>query len=151
MEILKIGTINVAVSDAMAAGRLFSRLGLPARQADLVRLPERPAQINYLQSPVGESSLSFVEPSDPGSPVARFLERRGEGLFSLSIEVRGLKELMAAWRAAGVAWVLDEPMRFTAGPGRPEGGAANWTRPRTTLGMIIEVIERDTPDHGGTN
>jgi methylmalonyl-CoA/ethylmalonyl-CoA epimerase len=151
MEILRIGTINVAVGDALAAGRLFSRLGLPTRQDDLVRLPDRPAQINYVQAPVGESSLSFVEPADPDSPVARFLERRGEGLFSLSIEVRGLDALMAAWRAAGVEWVLDAPMRFAAGPGRPEGGAANWTRPRTTLGLIIEVIERDRPEDGGPN
>ena len=151
MEILKIGTINVAVRDAMAAGRLFGDLGLPTRQAELVRLPDPPARISYLQSPVGESSLSFVEPADPESPVARFLERRGEGLFSLSIEVRGLEALMAAWRGRGVEWVLDAPMRFAPAPGRPEGGAANWTRPRTTLGMIIEVIERDTTDDGGTN
>lgn len=142
MEILKIGTINVATEDAQKAGALFRALGLAAKTEDLVRLEEPPAQIRYLQLPIGESSLSLVEPSDKTSPIAKFLERRGEGIFSVNLEVEGLDEIMAAWSKHGVRWVLEKAMDFGPAPGRPYSGKVNWTKPATTHGILLELTEK---------
>ncbi len=142
-EILKVGTINVAVHDALLAGKFFESLGLTIPFGEPVHLESPPAQIRYVSAQIGDGSLSFVEPSGVGSPIARFLERRGGGLFSLSLEVRGLHQMMKVWAEQGVQWVLKDPMEFEADPpARPRGGAINWTRPTSTLGLLIEVIER---------
>lgn len=140
-RILQIGTINIAVASAKSAAARFAELGLPSLEEELVRLPGRPAQINFLSVPVGESSLSFVEASDPTSPIAKFIERTGEGVFSICLLTDDLKELTAAWRAAGVEWVLDEPMRFAANPRKPAGGLVNWVRPSSLNGLLLEIIE----------
>ena len=142
MEILSIGTINLAVRDAQSAGERFRKLGLPPVTESLVRLDERPAQIRYHTVPVGESSLSLVEPSDETSPIARYLDRKGEGVFSISLIVSDLGELMKIWKGEGVEWVLDSPMPFEPAEGRTHGGKCNWTKPKSTHGILFEVIER---------
>jgi len=141
-EILKIGTINLAIRDAQEAGKRFARMGLAPITESLVRLEEKPAQIRYHTVPVGDSSLSLVEPSDGSSPIARHLERRGEGVFSISLIVSDLEELMETWKAEGVEWVLDKPMPFEPAEGRAHGGKCNWTRPKSTHGILFEIIER---------
>lgn len=141
-EILKIGTINLAVQDADAAGKRFARMGLAPVTEALVRLEEKPAQIRYHTVPVGDSSLSLVEPSDATSPIARHLERRGGGVFSICLIVDNLDELMENWKAEGVDWVLDKPMPFEPAEGRAHGGKCNWTRPKSTFGILFEIIER---------
>jgi hypothetical protein len=143
MEILRIGTINLAVEDAQAVGDRFRRLGLSPVTDSLVRLEERPAQIRYHTVPIGESSLSLVEPSDETSPIARYLDKHGEGVFSISLIVSDIAGLMEVWRREGVDWVLENPMPFAPAEGRSHGGKCNWTKPKTTHGILFEIIERD--------
>ncbi|MDN5925903.1 MAG: VOC family protein [Hyphomicrobiales bacterium] len=143
MEVLGIGTINLAVEDAQAVGDRFRRLGLPPITDSLVRLEERPAQIRYHTVPVGGSSLSLVEPSDETSPIARYLGKHGEGIFSISLIVSDLAGLMEVWKREGVDWVLENPLPFASAEGRAHSGKCNWTKPKSTHGILFEVIERN--------
>lgn len=152
-EILKVCTINVAIRDASQAGRFFESLGLAVPFDEPVNLEMPPAQIRYVSAQIDGGSLSFVEPSSDDSPIARFLDRRGGGMFSLSLEVRGLHRMMSVWGERGEQWVLDEPIHFEADPleadppADPRSGVINWTRPAATPWFLIEVIECSRTEH----
>lgn len=147
-EILKVCTINVAIRDASQAGRFFESLGLAVSFDEPVNLEMPPAQIRYVSAQIDGGSLSLVEPSSDDSPIARFLDRRGGGMFSLSLEVRGLHRVMSVWGERGEQLVLDEPIHFEADPpADPQSGVINWSRPAATPGFLIEVIERSRTEH----
>jgi hypothetical protein len=86
-----------------------------------------------------------IAPTGPGSPVQRFLEKRGEGAYSIAVRVDSLEEVMREWAATGIQWVLPEPYEFPPGnaAGRyvPERLKANWVKPGSLGGVMLEVFE----------
>jgi hypothetical protein len=84
-----------------------------------------------------------------GTPIAKFLEKRGEGIFSFTFVVDDIEGITAAWEAAGVRFVLKEPIeiydQYSAGVPIPVI-RGNWTRPSTLHGIVIELQEFRTKD-----
>lgn len=138
---LRIGTINVAVHSAVSAAERFASLGMPTTTNSIIELLDAPAQIRYFQHKVGESSISLVEPSDETSPIARFLTKRGEGVFSINIVVDDLLSLMDEWAAQGIRWVLKDPLVFEATDNRHHGGLVNWVSPDQIHGILLEFTQ----------
>src|SRR3989304_6660124 len=92
--IKRIHHVSVVVRNLEEAVKLYEGLfGL--RPEKIETLPEQGMRVALL--PVGGSEIEFVQPLDPSSGVARFLESRGEGLHHICLEVddvdRGLAEL----------------------------------------------------------
>jgi Glyoxalase/Bleomycin resistance protein/Dioxygenase superfamily len=143
-RILEFITVNVAVHDldgTLAKWRALGLANLPA-----AHLPDPPAEITDATLPIGPSgAVSVIVPTGPGSPVQRFLDRRGEGAYSIAVRVDSLAEVMREWTAAGIEWALTEPYQFPPGSeaGRyiPEGLKANWVKPSSLNGVMLEVFE----------
>ncbi|MCC6224765.1 MAG: VOC family protein [Thermoleophilia bacterium] len=79
--------------------------------------------------------LEVVTPARPGSPVERFLERRGPGLHHVAFEVEGaLESVLEGLRAAGL-----EPI----GPVEPssDGRPSAFLHPGSTGGVLVELVE----------
>lgn len=143
-RILEFLTVNVAVSDMDDALARYRALGLEALPAS--HMPEPPAEITDVTLPVGnEGAISVIAPTGGGSPVQRFLDKRGEGVFSIAVRVDDLDEAMREWAAAGFAWVLDEPHEFEPGnPAAryvPERLRVNWVKPSSLHGVMLECFE----------
>jgi methylmalonyl-CoA/ethylmalonyl-CoA epimerase len=85
---------------------------------------------------LGGSSLQLVSPTDQSSTVARFLERRGEGLHHIALEVSDLAATLADLKAKGVRLVDEEPR--TGGRGRQVA----FVHPRGNLGLLVELVQR---------
>ena len=143
-KILEFITVNVATRDPEGTLAKWRALGLSTLPP--ARMPLPPAEITDVTLPVGLSgAVSVISPTGPGSPVQRFLDKRGDGAYSIAVRVDSLDEVMREWAAAGLQWVLSEPYEFPRGTpaGRyvPERLKANWVRPVFLAGVMLEVFE----------
>ena len=86
---------------------------------------------------VGGSQLEFLQPTDPEGTVARFIERRGEGLHHICFEVEGLQDKLDRLDAEGVRLIDKTPREGLS-------GMIAFLHPRSTQGVLIELVDRDT-------
>lgn len=128
MKILKIDHLGVAVPDVSEAVAAYRALGFDVKVA--VDVPSEKVRTAFL--PVGESHIELLEPTDPSSPIARFLETR-KGLHHVSVQVDDLDAALAELKARGVQ-LLDETPRVGAGDSR-----VAFIHPRSAAGVLVEL------------
>jgi len=87
---------------------------------------------------VADSYIQLLCPTRPDSPVARFLERRGEGLHHVGYRVEDCATALAAVRAGGGA-LIDEAPR----PGS-RGTTVAFVHPKGAFGTLIELVQEPT-------
>jgi methylmalonyl-CoA epimerase len=87
---------------------------------------------------VADSYIQLVCPTRPDSPVAKFLERRGEGLHHVGYRVDDCAVALAAVRAGG-GKLIDEVPR----PGS-RGTTVAFVHPKGALGTLIELVQEPT-------
>ena len=91
--------------------------------------------------PLGDGFLQLIAPLDDDSTVARFLERRGQGLHHIAIEVDDLPEALERLRSAGVS-LIDESPRLGG-----RGHSVAFVHPRSSLGVLVELVQSSaTPE-----
>jgi methylmalonyl-CoA/ethylmalonyl-CoA epimerase len=83
----------------------------------------------------GESLFEFLEPRAAGSPIAKFLDKRGPGIHHLCFSVDDLDATLDRCRAAGIV-LIDEHPRVGA-----EGKRIAFLHPKSTAGILIELTE----------
>jgi methylmalonyl-CoA/ethylmalonyl-CoA epimerase len=84
---------------------------------------------------IGDVRLELLEPTDPGSTVAAFLDKRGEGLHHVAFTVAGIEDRIAELKRSGVR-MIDEVPR----PGAHHMRIA-FLHPRSTFGVLTELCE----------
>lgn len=85
--------------------------------------------------PLGPTRLELLEPTAPESPIARFLEKRGEGLHHLAFEVDDAAAALAGAKAQGVTLVDASPR-----PGA-RGCLVGFLHPASCHGVLVEFVE----------
>jgi methylmalonyl-CoA/ethylmalonyl-CoA epimerase len=88
--------------------------------------------------PLGDSHLQLLGATTPDSTVARFLERRGEGLHHVAYEVDDLEETLASLKDKGIELIDDRPRLG----GR--GHMVAFVHPRSNHGLLVELIQRSS-------
>ena len=88
------------------------------------------------QRAIGMARLELLEPTGDGTPVGRFLARRGEGLHHVCFAVDDLALELARLEAAGF-----EPI--DRAPRRGHGGLVAFLHPKSAHGVLIELLQRD--------
>ena len=83
----------------------------------------------------GDALLELLEPATIGTPIARFIEKRGPGIHHLCLAVDDLDDTLARCRAAGFTPIDPEPRRGA------EGKRVAFLHPNTTSGILIELCE----------
>ena len=106
------------------------RLGLPV---DLV-LPIESDGVTIAFLPVGESKIELVQPTDPSTGVARFLESRGEGFHHVCLEVADIAAELHRLAGEGVELIDTKPRPGAEGP-------VAFIHPRSCNGVLVELIE----------
>jgi methylmalonyl-CoA epimerase len=84
----------------------------------------------------GGSEIELIEPTNPDSSLSRFLEKRGEGLHHICLEVEDIDASLHKMQEQGVP-VLDQEPRVAA------EGRAIFLHPKATHGVLLELIERE--------
>ncbi len=86
---------------------------------------------------VGGTQLEFLQPTDSDGTVARFIERRGEGLHHICFEVEDLQDKLDRLDAGGVRLIDKTPRKGLS-------GMIAFLHPRSTRGVLIELVDQDT-------
>ncbi len=131
----RIDHVAVVVRDLEGALAFYRDL-LGITPSRVIDFPGEGVRIAFL--PLGGengSEIELLEPTDPTSGVARFLEKRGGGLHHICLEVTDVDQALADLRAAG-AEVLDTSPRPTA------EGRGIFLHPRTAQGVLLELVQR---------
>ncbi len=130
MKALKIDHLGIAVPSLAEAIKAYEALGFTVQSTEEV--PTEKARVAFL--PVGESRLELLEPTEAGSVIARFLEKRS-GLHHVCVLVEDIEAALADLRARGVA-LIDEKPRPGAG-----GSRVAFVHPRSAGGVLLELKE----------
>jgi len=107
-------------------------LGLPLRGRE--RVGSEGVDVAFL--PAGETRVELLQSVDPGSAVAKFLDKRGPGMHHVTFAVGNVQEVLDRVAAAGFA-LLDPAPRAGA-----EGTRVAFLHPRATGGVLVELVER---------
>lgn len=129
----KVEHIGIAVRSIESALKTYEAgLGLSVRHVEEVA--QQKTRVAML--PVGESKLELLEGTSPDSPIARFIERRGEGLHHLCLEVEDIERALERMKKAGIR-LIDEVPRKGAG-----GCLVAFIHPNATGGVLIELSQK---------
>src|ERR1043166_5421643 len=104
---------------------------------DSLDLPDRQLKVAFVQT--ANLLIELLEPTDPDTPVARFLERRGPGLHHLCFGTSDIREHLRDLKDKGVE-LIDETPR----PGAH--GDVAFLQPSAALGVLIELLQQTTQE-----
>jgi methylmalonyl-CoA epimerase len=127
-RVLKIDHLGIAVQNAGDAALAFGALGFQVTAQHDV--PTENVKTVFL--PVGESHLELLEPTDPSSVIARFLEKRS-GLHHICVLVDDIDAALVEMKARGVR-LIDEMPRVGAG-----GCRVAFVHPKSAAGVLLEL------------
>jgi methylmalonyl-CoA/ethylmalonyl-CoA epimerase len=134
IRIKKIDHLGIAVASLAEARTAFETLGFQVEAEHDV--PSEKVKTAFL--PVGEAHFELLEPTDPGSVIARFLEKRA-GLHHVCLEVEDIDAALAELKARGVR-LVDEVPRVGAG-----GCRVAFLHPKAAAGLLLELKETRNP------
>ncbi len=140
---MRVDHVSIAVRDIDAALGFFRRC-LPI-EMHVEKRPGYTDDFNWCDFYVGQFKLELIEATRPDSFARRFIDKRGEGMHHLSIEVAQLQPLLARLEADGVR-IVD---RFDAG----DGDLTAFISPRSAHGVLIQfwqVPHVETPERPRT-
>ena len=128
----KINHIGVAVHSIEESVPFYRDvLGMEFEGTEVVE--EQKVKVAFLA--VGESRIELLEPTSPDSPVAKFLEKKGEGTHHLAYEVADIEAVLAELKAKGVR-LIDETPRSGA-----HGTRIAFLHPKATGGVLTEICQ----------
>ena len=87
--------------------------------------------------PVGESEVELLESTSPDGPVAKFIEKKGQGFQHVAFRVENIEEALEELKAKGIQ-LIDQKPRIGAG-----GGKIAFLHPKATGGVLVELCQRD--------
>ena len=129
--IKKINHIGIAVNSIEDAVKLYTDvLGLEVKGIEIIA--EQKAKTAIIA--VGETKIELIESTDPEGVIAKYVERKGEGIHHLAIEVTNIQDILDTLKAKGVPLVDAEP-RIGVG-----GSKAAFIHPKATK-ALIELVE----------
>ena len=128
----KIEHLGIAVKDLKASGELFEKLlGVSPYKEEAVETEG----VTTLFFRTGESKIELLEATNPESPIAKFIEKRGEGIHHIAFDVDGIEAEVERLKKEGFV-ILNEI---------PRNGADNkkvlFLHPKSTNGVLIELCE----------
>ena len=135
-QIKKINHVAIVVRDIDESLKFWeSALGLQLHHVEDV--PSQASKVAFI--PVGESEIELVQPTTEDSGMAAYLEKRGEGMHHICIEVDDIEAKMQELKDAGVRLINDAPQVL---PGRKMA----FIHPKAASGVLVELYEITTEE-----
>jgi len=129
----KINHIGVAVKDLNEASRFYREI-LGLEIGGIEEIKEQKVKIAFI--PLGESRIELLQSTDPSGPIAKFIEKRGEGVHHIALEVERIEETLQKLKERGVQ-LIDEKPRIGV-----HGMKIAFLHPRDAKGVLIELCEK---------
>lgn len=129
--------IGIAVR-SLESTKVYELLGLSVQHTEVVETQK--VKTAFLS--VGDSNLELLEPTSPDSPIAKFIEKRGEGIHHICLRVDNIEEHLERLKAEGYRLVNESPV-----PGA-HGCRVAFLHPSAGNGVLIELSELIRKDEG---
>ncbi len=132
-KVLKVDHIGIAVKDMETAKKFYTEmLGMTALGEEVVE--QQKVKVCFI--PSGDSEVELLESTSPEGPIAKFIEKNGEGIQHLALRVDNIEAALADLKAKGVR-LIDEVPRYGAG-----GASIAFIHPKATGGILLELSQR---------
>ena len=129
---LKIEHIGIAVKNIEQSNELFSKL-LGTTSYKLESVESEGVMTSFFK--MGESKIELLEASSADSPIAKFIEKKGEGIHHIAFEVEDIYSEMKRLKEEGFVLLSETPKK----------GADNklicFVHPKSTAGVLIELCQ----------
>lgn len=129
----KINHIGIAVKDIEAAIDFYKKLGLELEAIEVVE--SQKVKVAFI--PIGEVRIELLEATSNNSPIAKFIEKKGEGIHHLVFGTDNLQDRLDEIKTKGIR-LIDEI---------PRKGAHNaniaFLHPKSTCGVLVELCEEN--------
>jgi len=130
-EAKKLNHIAIVVKDIDASLSFWhDALGLTLDHIEDV--PSQASKVAFI--PIGDSEIELVQPTTSDSGVAKYLEKRGEGLHHLCFEVDQIESVLESLKAKGIQLINQTPLEL---PGRKMA----FIHPKSANGVLVELYE----------
>jgi methylmalonyl-CoA epimerase len=126
---MKIHHIGIAVKSLEREKFWNEYFGIETEE--IKEIPDQKVKIAFI--PIGEVKIELLEPVGEGA-VSKFLEKRGEGIHHIAIQVTDIEDVLTRMKASGIA-LIDETPRQGA-----EGKIA-FVHPKSTGGILLELVQ----------
>ena len=131
MKPIKINHVAIVVQNIDAALSFWEQtFGLELDHVEEV--PSQKSKVAFL--PLGESEIELVQPTTSDSGLANFLEKRGEGMHHICIEVEDIDAALAELKSKGVRLINEVPEEL---PGRKMA----FIHPKAANGVLVELYQ----------
>lgn len=128
----KIAHIGIAVKNIDHALPFYTQqLGLTLLGTEEVESEQ--VRVAFLG--IGESRLELLEPLREDSPIARFIEKRGEGIHHIALDVDDLHERIQSLKTAGIPLIHEEPKQGA------HGAQIAFLHPKAAGGVLVELCQ----------
>lgn len=128
----KVEHIGIAVKSLADAVPLFEKLlGSQCYKTELVESEK----VNTAFFRKGETKIELLESTDEAGVIARFIEKKGEGIHHIAFEVKDIETEMQRMKDAGFLLLNDKPK-----PGA-DSKLVCFLHPKTTNGVLIELCQ----------
>lgn len=129
---LKVEHIGIAVKSLESSNALFAALFGKAHYK-IEEVSSEHVNTSFFQ--MGETKIELLEATDPSSPIAKFIEKKGEGIHHIAYEVENIYESMERLKKEGFILLNEQPKK----------GADNklicFLHPKSTNGVLIELCQ----------
>ncbi len=131
--ITKVNHIGIAVNSIDDMLKLYTEgLGLKLKGIEVVE--SQKVRTAIIQ--VGESKIELLESTDPEGPIAKHIEKRGEGLHHLALEVGNIVEALETVKQKGIALIDQEPRKGV------ENSNIAFLHPKESK-VLLELVEAE--------
>lgn len=136
--IKKIHHVAIAVKNLDEAVKLYENL-FGVKPSKIVAVPEQGIKAALI--PIGDGGeIELLEPIDPNSGIAKFLESRGEGIHHICLEVDNIDQTLNTVAEKGCQ-LIDKKSR------KGLAGQIAFLHPRSTKGVLIELAQTTGQSH----
>lgn len=128
----KIEHIGIAVKDLEKSNEVFAKLlGVPHYKTEMVESEN----VNTSFFKIGESKIELLHATSPESAIAKYLDKKGEGIHHLAFAVEDIEKEVERLKAEGFQPISEKPKK----------GADNklvfFFHPKSTNGVLIELCQ----------
>jgi methylmalonyl-CoA/ethylmalonyl-CoA epimerase len=127
----RLDHIGIAVR-SLESAKIYQDLGLTIDHVETVETQK--VKTAFLS--VGDSNLELLEPTSPDSPIAKFIEKRGEGIHHICLRVDDIEAHLERLKAQGYRLINEHPV-----PGA-HGCRVAFLHPAAGNGVLIELSEK---------
>ncbi len=128
----RIEHLGIAIKSLETSDHLFAKLlgETPYKQEAVER---EGVKTSFFM--VGESKIELLEATNPESPIAKFIDKKGEGIHHIAFAVEDIKAEIERLKAEGFVFISEEP----------KDGADNklvvFLHPKSTNGVLVELCQ----------